>query len=100
MGRAARRAPVFVPGVSSSFSGMESALAVSGDEGPQLDSGIVDKLNGAVTSIGTHLIPSTRAYHIRSARKTALENENAAAWETFCPTSACFKKTDIQLTII
>ena len=34
------------------------------------------------------------AYHIRSARQTALENENPfAAWETFCPTSECFEKT-------
>ena len=39
---------------------MEAALAISGEEGPKLDAGIADKLNGAVTSIGTHLIPSTR----------------------------------------
>ena len=41
------------------------------------------------------------AYHMRRARKTALEDENPfAAWETFCPTSECFEHTCILTTII
>lgn len=43
------------------------------------------------------------AYHIRSARKASLEEENTGLWETFSPTSpTCerFEKTKIELKVI